>query len=307
MTTHPLVSIITPSYNQAEFIEETILSVIHQEYPNKEYLVVDGGSTDGSIEIIQKYDRQLTWSVSEPDQGQADAINKGFQQSRGEIVAWLNSDDYYLPRAIENAVYFFKQHPQAVLIYGDVITIDAQGGFIRHLHYRQMELLDLMCFNIIGQPAVFIRRDSLNKSGLLDLTYKFLLDHHLWLRLATLGPIFHVNKTLATARFHSESKNVAQAGEFGKEAFRIVEWMRADPAFKDLFHANQSRIVSAAERVNARYLLDGGESRQAFQAYLKSLRLHPATALKEWYRIIFALLTGWGFGFLRRFIPKWRE
>jgi len=305
MTTRPLVSIITPSYNQAEFIEETLLSVIHQEYPNKEYLVVDGGSTDGSIEIIHKYDNQITSFISESDQGQADAINKGFQQSRGEIVAWLNSDDYYLPGAIENAVDFFDQHPQAVLIYGDVITIDAKGGFIRQLHYRQLGLLDLMCFNIIGQPAVFIRRDLLNKSGLLDLTYKYLLDHHLWLRLATLGPIFHIKKTLATARFHSESKNVAQAGGFGKEAFRIVEWMKTSPEFKDLFHANQNRIVSAAERINARYLLDGGDSRQAFQSYLKSLRLHPATALQEWYRIIFALLTGWGFGFLRRFKPKW--
>ncbi len=109
----PRVSIITPSYNQARFIEQTIQSVLSQDYPNLEYLIVDGGSSDGSLEIIRRYSSQLAWWVSEPDHGQTDAINKGFAHAHGEIFAWLNSDDTYLPGAVTHAVAALQAHPQA--------------------------------------------------------------------------------------------------------------------------------------------------------------------------------------------------
>ncbi len=110
----PLVSIITPSYNQVQYLEDTIQSVIQQDYPNIEYIVVDGGSTDGSLEVIERYKNKLAWWVSEPDQGQADAINKGFRKASGEIIAWLNSDDLYLPGAISSAVELFQENPHRV-------------------------------------------------------------------------------------------------------------------------------------------------------------------------------------------------
>ncbi len=124
----PRVSIVTPSFNQAAFLEETIQSVLSQDYPNLEYIIIDGGSTDGSVEIIKKYADKLAYWVSEKDTGQADAINKGLIRVTGEIVAWLNSDDIYLPGTIRAAVEALQAHPDCGLVYGDVLSVDAKGS-----------------------------------------------------------------------------------------------------------------------------------------------------------------------------------
>ncbi|MBT7818335.1 MAG: glycosyltransferase, partial [Chloroflexi bacterium] len=126
MKNQPLVSIITPSYNQAEYLEKTITSVLGQTYPNIEYIIIDGGSEDGSKEIIEKYQKKIKYWVSEPDQGQTDAINKGFAKANGEILAWLNSDDTYEPHAVAEAVTYLLEHPEIGLVYGDTDFIDAQ-------------------------------------------------------------------------------------------------------------------------------------------------------------------------------------
>jgi len=124
MNSIPLVSIITPSYNQADFLEYTIQSVLKQDYLNLEYGIVDGGSADGSLEILKKYDPHLSWWISEPDQGQAQAINKGMARTKGNIIAWINSDDIYLPNAIKQAVKAIEEH-EVDLVFGDAVTIDA--------------------------------------------------------------------------------------------------------------------------------------------------------------------------------------
>ncbi|MBI3738125.1 MAG: glycosyltransferase, partial [Chloroflexi bacterium] len=150
-----LVSIVTPSFNQSAYLEQTMKSVLEQDYRDLEYIVVDGGSIDGSVDIIKKYSSRLAFWTSERDRGQADAINKGMAHARGEILAWLNSDDYYLPGAISSAVKIFEQNPDVVLIYGDMLAVDARGQTINALKYQQLSLEDLLCFQIIGQPAVF--------------------------------------------------------------------------------------------------------------------------------------------------------
>jgi len=212
----PLVSIITPSFNQARYLEQTIQSVLGQDHPRIEYIVVDGASTDGSVEIVKKYADKLAWWVSEKDSGQAEAINKGLVRATGEIVAWLNSDDYYLPGTVSAAVKVFDENPDVVLVYGNMLAVDERGNPFNTLTYKQLFLQDLLCFQIIGQPAVFFRRSVLEKAGMLDPTFHFLLDHHLWIRIAGHGKILHVDQTWSAARYHAEAKNRAKAAEFGR-------------------------------------------------------------------------------------------
>lgn len=284
----PLVSIITPSFNQAQFLEETIQSVLSQDYPRLEYWVIDGGSTDGSVEIIQKYAHRLAGWVSEPDHGQAEAINKGFARASGEIVAWINSDDYYLPGALREAVNAMQRLPECGLVFGDVLSINGAGEPINVMTYGSWGLDDLMQFNIIGQPGVFMRRGALERAGYLDLSYRYLLDHHLWLRLAQEGSMCYIPQRWAAARFHAAAKNVAQAAGFGEEAYRIARWIESQPALAERFKRQRRKIWAGAHRINARYLLDGGLPRPALAAYLRALLAHPPTALQESRRILFA-------------------
>ena len=301
------VSIVTPSYNQASFLEQTICSVLDSAGPASEYFVMDGGSTDSSVEIIKKYSNRLTGCVSEKDQGQADAINKGLRKTTGEIVAWLNSDDYYLPGAIERASLAFEQNPQASLVYGDVFSVDAHNRVFNVQKFRSYDLMDLLSFNIISQPGVFIRRSALDQVGLLDPSYHCLLDHHLWLRLAHLAPIVYIPETLAAARYHVDAKNLARPVEFGREAFRIVDWMKSSDEFGTLFVHNKARVLGGANRFDAYYLLEAGLYTQSLTAYGRAFRYNPAAALKDWHRIVYALLALAGLKNLRAVFMRMRE
>ena len=274
-----LVSIITPSYNQAKYLEQTILSVLNQDYPRIEYTVMDGASTDGSVDIIKKYAGKLTYWESVKDKGQADAINKGFNRATGEIIAWLNSDDYYLPGAVSAAVKVFEENPDVVLVYGNMLAVDENGQTFNTLTYRQLTLEDLLCFQIIGQPAVFMRRSALQRTSGLDLTFHFLLDHLLWIKIAKQGKMLHVNQTWSAARYHAEAKNVAKAAEFGREAFRILETIAQDKDLAKALMDVDRRAHASAFRVDARYLLDGGLPAQALRAWFRALFIHPPTAL----------------------------
>ncbi len=301
------VSIVTPSYNQAAYLEETLCSVLDQGYPDLEYLVVDGGSTDGSLEIIKRYADRLAWWVSEADRGQADAINKGFARATGKYVAWLNSDDAYLPGAIQAAVAALQGHPEAALVYGDMLAVDAAGQVTNTIRYGDWGLDDLMRFDILGQPAVFMRRDALQRAGGLDLRYHYMLDHHLWLRLAQEGRLRHVSAYWARARFHPAAKNVAQAAAFGQEAYRIVAWMATQPALAPRLELDSRRIWAGAYRFDARYLLDGGRPGASLRAYAKSFVQHPPTALAEGHRILYALFSPLRIGWLKRLYLRLRR
>ena len=302
-----LVSIITPSFNQAAYLEQTILSVLEQDYSRVEYIVVDGASTDKSADIIRKYESKLTYWVSEKDNGQADAINKGFARATGEVIAWLNSDDYYLAGAVSAAVKIFEEHPDVVLVYGNMLAVDEHGKTFNTLNYKQLTLEDLLCFQIIGQPAVFMRRSALQNTGGLDPTFHFLLDHHLWIRLAQQGKILHVPQTWAAARYHAEAKNRAKAAEFGREAFRILDAIAQDKNLAPSLVKVNRRARAAAHRVDARYLLDGGQSVAALSAWMRALFIHPPTALARLNIFASAILNLFGLGKFRSAILRKRK
>jgi len=299
MSNTPLVTIVTPSFNQARFLEQTMRSVLEQDYPNIEYMVVDGGSTDGSVELIKKYSDRLTWWVSEKDAGQAEAINKGFTRAKGEIIAWVNSDDFYMPGAVSNAVKALMDHPEAGFVYGNVQVVDKDEKILNQLSYGNWGLKDLLSFHIIGQPAVFIRRSLLEKVGYLDLTYHCLLDHHLWIRLAEQSGMAYIPSLWASAHYHEDCKNLAIAAEFGREAKRMVQWMQVSPQFHDLFEQNRKLILAGAERFDAFYLLDAKDYSASFRAYWKAFWLHPATVSPEWYRMVYAFFAPLGLDGLR--------
>lgn len=286
-----LISIITPSYNQAAFLEQAIQSVFGQEGAPVEYLIVDGGSTDGSVEIVRKYADRLAGWVSERDSGQAEAINKGLQRATGEIVAWLNSDDLYLPGAIAQAVAAFQAHPEAGLVFGDAITIDPAGRQIGRLAFGDWGLDELMGFRIICQPAVFMRRAVLEQAGYLDTSYHYLLDHQLWLRIARLAPIRHVPQVWAQARHHPGAKNVAQPEGFSRETLRLLEWMETQPDLAPRLATNRRRIEAGAYRLSARYLLDGDQPGRALRDYGRALVRNPGYALQHWHRMLYAVLS----------------
>jgi hypothetical protein len=310
------VSIITPSYNQAKYLEQTIRSVLEQDYPHIEYIVMDGGSTDGSVEIIKKYTvesnglpfgQKINDWISEKDAGQADAINKGFTRASGDLVAWLNSDDVYHPEAIRSAVQVFDENPDVVLVYGDMLAVDENGATFNTLNYKQLTLEDLLCFQIIGQPAVFMRRSALQKTDGLDLDFHFLLDHLLWIQIAQHGRILHVNQTWASARYHAEAKNVAKAAEFGREAFRILDVVAKDPHLAPVLAKVSRRARASAHRVDARYLLDGGFPAKALTAWLRVLFIHPPTALTRMNILVSSVLNLLGLRKLREGVLRQRE
>ena len=302
-----LVSIITPSLNQAPYIRQTMELVLNQDYPDLEYMVVDGGSSDGSVEIIREYSERLAWWASQPDSGQADAINTGMAHAHGEIVAWLNSDDCYLPGAVSSAVRGLNANPDAVFVYGNMQTIDANGQLINLLRYPQVTLRELLCFSIIGQPAVFIRRSALDTVGALDPNFHLLLDHQLWLRLAALGPTIHCDEIWAAARYHASAKNIALAGQFGAEAFQVLKWAGGQPNLSPVLGSVHRRAVASAYRVDARYLLDAGIPGGCLRSWLKAFSIHPPTALRRLNLLGSALLQLIGLGALRRAVLQRRR
>ncbi len=306
-----LVSIITPSYNQAQFLEHTLQSVLQQEGVrlvttkdgrrglrddspidiDLEYFVIDGGSTDGSLSLIDQISDRLAGWVSEKDQGQAEAINKGFARARGEIIAWLNSDDLLLPGAVRKAVETLQANPDLGMVYGDAITIDPDGRPLSGLSFGNWGLIELLSFRMICQPAVFMRREVLEQAGYLDESYHFMLDHHLWIRLARLAPIQHISEVLAAARHHPQAKNVSQAAAFSAETQRVLKWALTQPDLSELFHHNRRLILGGAYRLQARYYLEGGQSARALEYYLRALVNRPGYALKHAHRMLYALLS----------------
>ena len=212
MNDHPKISIVTPSYNQGEFLEQTICSVLDQQYPNLEYFVVDGGSTDQSVEIIKKYALHLNRWVSEKDNGQSHAINKSFAKATGTIYSWINSDDYYLPGAFEHAAQLYAESPQAVAWLGHTLYIDREGQKIKTEKPWGLEKSALSCWGVEGmipQPGSFFSASAYHTIGGLREDLHYAMDVDFWIKLSTQGDFHTSNNTLAAFRVYTETKTKA--------------------------------------------------------------------------------------------------
>ncbi len=217
-----LVSIITPSYNQARYLEATIQSVLSQDYPEIEYIIVDGGSKDGSADLIRRYAGRLAWWVSEPDKGQTDAINKGFARAKGEILAWINSDDTYQPGAVREAVEYLRAHPRAGMVYGDANYIDENGRVIGRFPAAQTDYKRLRRGYVhIPQQSAFFRADLWRQVGPLDPSFYFAMDYDLWVRLAGLAPLDYIPRLWANFRLHSDAKTISADDRCWPEMLRV--------------------------------------------------------------------------------------
>jgi glycosyltransferase involved in cell wall biosynthesis len=222
MTDQPLVSISTPSFNQARYLEATIQSVLSQNYPGIEYMVVDGGSNDGSVDVIKKYESKLAWWVSEKDTGQTDAINKGFARAKGEILAWINSDDTYEPGAVRAAVKYLQEHPEVGMVYGDCNFINESGLVIGKFDSAQTNYRLLrQGYAHIPQQTMFFRADLWKQVGPLDPSFYFAMDYDLWTRIAARSEIKYVPQTWANFRLHTSGKTIAADDRCWPEMIRV--------------------------------------------------------------------------------------
>jgi glycosyltransferase involved in cell wall biosynthesis len=252
-STAPLVSIVTPSFNQAHYLDSTIRSVLDQDYPNLEYIIVDGGSTDDSVEIIRRYSERLAWWVSEKDRGQTDAINKGFTRAKGEILAWLNSDDTYEKNAVGEAVAFLQGHPNVGLVYGDANFIDEGGRIIGHFPAAQTNYKRLRRGYVhIPQQSSFWRADLWRKVGPLDPSFYFAMDYDLWVRLAALAPLQYYPRLWANFRLHAQGKTIAADDRCWPEMLKVHyrdggSWFGALPA-KYIIRKVVGPLLSARRR-----------------------------------------------------------
>lgn len=273
----PRVSVVIPCLNRAHWLVPTIESVLQQDNPDIECLVIDGGSTDGTVELLRRYDGRLRW-ISEPDQGHADAINKGWRMSRGEILAWLNADDLWaVPNAASQAVAYLQDHPDVDVVYGDCTQIDAAGHVVGMTYVREWDFAYAVehCDHCIPQPAAFLRRRIVERVGWLDPTFISKKDHELWLRIGLIGTIRHLPIVLAHER--ACPGHWAQRGDITAAAcVTLTEKIFTQPNFPVGLRSRRRYALANAYLRGARYAYRyGGHYGVALAYVARSVWLRP--------------------------------
>ncbi|MFA5267765.1 MAG: glycosyltransferase family 2 protein [Methanoregula sp.] len=290
MNDQPLVSIVTPSFNKGPYIEETIQSVRNQTYPCIEHIVIDGGSTDETLSILEKYSGDITW-VSERDNGQSDAINKGWRRARGEIIAYLNADDTYPPDAVATAVTYFEEHPDAGMVYGDGILTDETGKFIQAYHAGEFSLRDLVyCRDNILQPALFLRKAVYDRIGGIDEELHLAMDLDYWIRAGLLFKVAYLPTPLATAKIYGDAKSVALMHKYVSDYEHILEKVFADPHLPPELAAEKNAVYNYVYTKGGLDYIHLGMVRDGLKYLWKAFRMNPVRWLSNTLWILFAFL-----------------
>jgi len=277
MSHAPLVTVVIPSFGQATFLEETIRSVLDQEYEPIEILVVDGGSTDGSVEVIERFADRIDWWVSEPDRGQADALNKAFGRARGAILGWICSDDTLLPDAVSTGVAALVADPEALLVYGDARLVDEQGVSLGTLGARPFDLVEMVrtCQNHVVQPGSLFTRRAWEIGGPFTVESHYYFDFEFVLRLALAGRGVRLERPLGTYRLHAESKSSSGARIKATDHERLYDALFARSDLPDEVRAVEREARSLSSLTAAMYYDASGQPGAARRAYLDGLRRYP--------------------------------
>jgi len=282
------VTVVTPSLNQSNFIVHTINSVLNQNYPLLDYFVIDAGSKDCTVDILRTYNNRVKW-ISEPDNGQASAVNKGWQLTDSDIVAWLNADDSYRVDAILSVVKFLELHPDVDIVYGDCDYIGPEGQTIRAYPVKQFnyEKLVRFAFNYLPQPSTFIRRRVFEKGNYLDVSLDYVMDFDLWLQQGIYAKITYLPVKLANLRLHPAAKSVARSEEFAQELIMIYKklFLRQDlpPSILKIRNISMSNVYYRASYC----CYWSGNIDRARIYSLKALRYSPLNLHKQLLLAIF--------------------
>jgi glycosyltransferase involved in cell wall biosynthesis len=264
----PKVSVITPSYNQGQFLEEAIRSVLLQGYPNLEYIIMDGGSTDTSVEVIQKYDPWISYWVSEKDRGQSHALNKGFQLATGEIIGWLNADDMYTPGAFQS-IWELQKNTETRVIYSDCLWIDKDRHLVGRHHTGSYSMERLIAGGILQTPSVFLNRSLLETAGYLDESLHYAMDTDFWFRVCPIANPLYVENPLGFFRRQAKSKTLLQETEFGPERIKVYEKIFCQEPFKSAVSEERKRRLLGEIYWRAGVVMcDHGQTSRA-QPYIK--------------------------------------
>jgi glycosyltransferase involved in cell wall biosynthesis len=271
----PLISVVTPSLNQGRFLEETIRSVLDQDYPHLEYSIIDGGSTDGSVDLIRKYEKQLAYWTSEPDRGQADAINKGWRRATGEILAYINSDDTYCPNALRLVAEAFACDPAIGLVYGRCHVIDKHSAVLRERRVREANFSELLRWSpSIPQPTMFVRREVIESVGLLNTDFHYTMDYELTLRVGMKYKMKFIPHVLANMRDHPAAKTALDPLKHVEEGITVAEKFFRQPLPVDLA-ALKDKTLAALNIRKARVLSRLGRGAEARAIIASALERCP--------------------------------
>jgi glycosyltransferase involved in cell wall biosynthesis len=284
---------VTPSYNQAAFLEETLRSVADQDYESIEHIVVDGGSTDGSVEIIEAFSDRLAWWVSETDNGQADALNKAFARANGEILGWLNSDDVLLPGAVSAVVAALEASPDAVLAFGHNVAVDAAGGRLAELEARELDVVEMVrrCRNWVVQPGSLFRREAWDAAGPFQVDSYYYFDFEFVLRVLFAGAAtVRVDRPLALYRIHDRSKTGGgNARTKALDHLRLYEALFSRADVPDTVRAVEEEARARSSLAASEYLLEAGDRGAARRELVRGLRRRPTVLTRYTARLALEL------------------